>query len=148
MVNRKKLYLMIGLARYREKNKDKNLRVNKFDRSDYIGMALMKNFFLITVAYALLIGLFLIFGLNWLVSHLGEIPLDSVIRLIAIGYLIMLVLYSIIVYIQASIRYSKMEKSVRHYAHQLDKLIRYYDEVDTRAEQRSGQYSSERNSDK
>lgn len=147
MVNRKKLYLMIGLARYRQKNKDKNLRVNKFDRSDYIGMALMKNFFLITIAYALIIGLFLIFGLNWLVSHLGEIPMDNVIKVIAVGYLIMLAFYSVIVYIQASIRYKKMEKSVRHYAHQLDKLIRYYDEVDSRAERREAEASDERKAD-
>lgn len=147
MVNRKKLYLMIGLARYRQRNEDKNLRVNKFDRSDYIGMALMKNFFLVTIAYVLLIGLFLIFGLNWLVSHLGEIPMDSVIKLIAAGYLIVLVFYSVIVYIQASIRYKKMEKSVRRYAHQLDKLIRYYDELDERAERRAAEHSGERTSD-
>lgn len=126
-IDRKKLYLMIRLARFRQNNRDTRLRIHKYDRADYIGLALMKNFFYTTIAFGLLMALFVIFGLNYLVSHLGMVPFGDMLRLILGGYFLFVLFFSIITWIVAALRYRKAEKRIRYYIKLLNTLERYYE---------------------
>ena len=54
MVDERKVRLMTRLARYEQREGREALRINKFYRSDYIGLALLRNFFMTTIGYGLL----------------------------------------------------------------------------------------------
>lgn len=45
MLNKEKVRLMTKLARYEQKEEKRYLKISKYYRSDYIGIALLKNFF-------------------------------------------------------------------------------------------------------
>ena len=51
MLNKEKVRLMTKLARYEQKEEKRYLKISKYYRSDYIGIALLKNFFASTIAY-------------------------------------------------------------------------------------------------
>lgn len=53
MVNEEKVKVMNRLAMYEHGEGRKYLPVSRFYRSDYIGLALIKNFFLVTIGYVL-----------------------------------------------------------------------------------------------
>ena len=130
MLNEEKVRTMIKLASYEQNEGKKYLPVSKYYRSDYIGLALIKNFFLITIAYILILAI----G----VGYFAEELLDNVntMNLVGIGvglivvYLILLVLYSLVIYAIYSVKYSRAKKSVKKYYVQLGKIAQMYVEND------------------
>ena len=55
MINEEKVKIMDRLAVYEKQEGRKYLPVSKYYRSDYIGLALIKNFFLVTIGYGLIL---------------------------------------------------------------------------------------------
>lgn len=51
MLNEEKIKIMNKLAMYEQGEGKKYLPVSRYYRSDYIGLAMIKNFFLITIGY-------------------------------------------------------------------------------------------------
>ena len=75
MINEEKVKIMDSLALYEKQEGRKYLPVSKYYRSDYIGLALIKNFFLVTIGYGLILALaaaynleniFLIMCIKWI----------------------------------------------------------------------------------
>lgn len=56
MINEEKVKIMTKLAMYEQGKGRKYLPVSRYYRSDYIGLALIKNFFLVTIGYALIVS--------------------------------------------------------------------------------------------
>ncbi len=81
MVNEEKVKIMNRLAMYEHGEGRKYLPVSRFYRSDYIGLALIKNFFLVTIGYVL--------GLAGVAAYFSEYLMDNVnkINLVAVGSL-------------------------------------------------------------
>ena len=52
MLNEEKIKIMNKLAMYEQGEGKKYLPVSRYYRSDYIGLAMIKNFFLVTIGYA------------------------------------------------------------------------------------------------
>ncbi|MDY4693988.1 MAG: hypothetical protein SO401_10700, partial [Blautia sp.] len=95
-------------------------------RSDYIGLAMIKNFFLVTIGYVLaLAGVGAYFG-NYLMENIHKMNLVTLGIDILIGYLAVLVIFSVLTYIQYSIKYRRAKKSVKLYYEELTKLNRIY----------------------
>lgn len=96
MVNEEKVKVMNRLAMYEHGEGRKYLPVSRFYRSDYIGLALIKNFFLVTIGYVLgLAGLAAYFS-EYLMDNVNKINLVAVGIYIVVGYLIVLVVYSVL----------------------------------------------------
>ena len=105
MVNEEKVKIMNRLAMYEHGEGRKYLPVSRYYRSDYIGLALIRNFFLVTIGYVLgLAGVAAYFS-EYLMDNVNKINLVEVGIYIIVGYLIVLVVYSILTYIQYSVKY-------------------------------------------
>ena len=121
MINEEKVKIMTKLAMYEQGKGRKYLPVSKYYRSDYIGLALIKNFFLVTIGYCLSVAAVAV--------YFGEYLLENIHRmnLVTLGiYLIVLVAYSVLTYIQYSVQYYRAKKSVREYYSQLTELNKIY----------------------
>ena len=126
MVNEEKVKIMNRLAMYEHGEGRKYLPVSRFYRSDYNGLALIKNFFLVTIAYVLgLDGVEAYFS-EYLMDNVNKIDLVAVGVYIVVGYLIILIVYSVLTYIQYSVKYSRAKKSVREYYQDLTRLEKIY----------------------
>ena len=119
MVNEEKVKIMNRLAMYEHGEGRKYLPVSRYYRSDYIGLALIRNFFLVTIGYVL--------GLAGVAAYFSEYLMDNVnkINLVEVGIYIV-VGYLIVTYIQYSVKYFRAKKSVREYYQDLTRLEKIY----------------------
>lgn len=126
MLNEEKIKIMNELAMYEQGEGKKYLPVSRYYRSDYIGLALIKNFFLVTIGYCLILaGIAAYFG-EYLVDNIHKMDLVAVGRNAVIGYVVVLVVFSVATYIQYSVRYHKAKKSVKEYYQELTQLNKIY----------------------
>ncbi len=126
MLNLEKVKLMNKLAMYENHAGKTYLPISKYYRSDFIGLALIKNFFLVTIGYALLVAVVLGYYSEYLMDNIHKMNLMSLGGVIVIGYLVLLAVYTVLTYIQYSVRYHRAKKSVKQYYIQLTKLERMY----------------------
>ena len=126
MLNEEKIKIMNKLAMYEQGEGKKYLPVSRYYRSDYIGLALIKNFFLVTIGYcSILAGIAAYFG-EYLVDNIHKMDLVAVGRNAVIGYVVVLVVFSVATYIQYSVKYHKAKKSVKEYYQELTQLNKIY----------------------
>ena len=126
MLNEEKIKIMNKLAMYEQGEGKTYLPVSRYYRSDYIGLALIKNFFLVTIGYCLILaGIAAYFG-EYLVDNIHKMDLVAVGRNAVIGYVVVLVVFSVATYIQYSVRYHKAKKSVKEYYQELTQLNKIY----------------------
>lgn len=126
MINEEKVKVMNKLAMYEQGEGRKYLPVSKYYRSDYIGLALIKNFFLVTIGYVLILaGAAAYFG-EYLMENIHKMDLISLGIWIVAGYGVLLVAYSLLTYIQYSVKYHCAKKSVKKYYGDLTRLDKIY----------------------
>lgn len=126
MINEEKVKIMTRLAMYEKSEGKKHLPVSKYYRSDYIGLALIKNFFLVTVGYALVLAGVGAYFSEYLMENIHKMNLISLGLSIILGYVVTLVAFSVFTYIQYSVKYYLAKKSVKSYYGELTKLAKIY----------------------
>ena len=118
MVNEEKVKIMNRLAMYEHGEGRKYLPVSRFYRSDY--------FFLVTIGYALLLAGIAAYFSEYLMDNVNKINLVAVGIYVIVGYLIVLIAYSVLTYIQYSVKYYRAKKSVKEYYQDLTRLEKIY----------------------
>ena len=126
MLNEEKVKIMNKLAMYEQGEGKKYLPVSKYYRSDYIGLALIKNFFLVTIGYCLALGGLAAYFGDYLLDNVHKMNLVSLGIDIVVGYVVVLVAFSILTYIQYSVKYYRAKKSVKGYYEELTELSKVY----------------------
>lgn len=127
MLNEEKVKVMNKLAMYEKGEGRKYLPVSKYYRSDYIGLALIKNFFLVTIGYVLLLaGAAAYFG-DYLMENIHKMDLITLGIYVLLGYVAALLVYSLLTYIQYSVKYHRAKKSVKQYYIELTRLEKMYE---------------------
>ena len=142
MLNEEKVKVMNRLAMYEKTKGRKYLPVSKYYRSDYIGLALIKNFFLVTIGYCLILaGIAAYFG-EYLIDNIHKMNLVMLGAYVVAGYVAVLVLYSVLTYVQYTVKYSRAKKSVKVYYEMLTQLSKIYGREEKRSSGRgvSGGY--------
>ena len=142
MLNEEKIKIMNRLAMYEQGEGKKYLPVSRYYRSDYIGLAMIKNFFLVTISYCLVLaGIAVYFG-EYLIDNIHKMNLVSIGIEAVVGYVIVLVLFSVLTYIQYTIKYRKAKKSVKNYYEELTQLNKIYNREEKKSSARgvSGGY--------
>ena len=123
MVNEEKVKVMNRLAMYEHGEGRKYLPVSRYYRSDYIGLALIKNFFLVTIGYVLLLAGIAAYFSEYLMDNVNKINLVAVGIYIIVGYLGMLIVYSVLTYISVFCEnITAPRKSVKEYYQDLTRL--------------------------
>lgn len=126
MLNEEKVKIMTELAMYEKGEGKKYLPVSRYYRSDYIGLALIKNFFLVTIGYALILAGLAAYFAEYLMSNIHKMNLVNLGIYVILGYVVLLVFYSCLTYVQYSVRYHRAKKSVKNYYIGLTKLEKMY----------------------
>lgn len=141
MLDVQKIKKMHKLAVYESGEGKQHLAISNYYRSDYIGLALIKNFFLTTVAYALLLMGWAGYRSDYLMNNLHRMNLPLLVVAALGGYIILLVVYSVLTYIYCTVKYAKAQKGIQEYYKALGQLKKIYD----REERRNGRITGRRN---
>ena len=126
MINEEKVKIMTKLAMYEQGKGRTYLPVSRYYRSDYIGLALIKNFFLVTIGYGLILAVIAAYNLEYLLDNVHKMDLISLGIVVLAGYIGVLAVYSVLTYIQYTVKYHNAKKSVKQYYTQLTRLEKIY----------------------
>lgn len=126
MINEEKVKIMNRLAMYEKREGKKYLPVSKYYRSDYIGLAMIKNFFLVTIGYGLVVAAVAVYNSEYLMNNIHKMNLINLGIGILVGYVATLAAYSVLTYIQYTVKYHRAKKSVKKYYQELTRLEKIY----------------------
>ena len=132
-MNAGKIRRMAKIEQFIAKESDDHLKTARYYRSDYLGLQLIRNFFLVTIGYLLVMALYFIRHGMAMLDHLyiqdiGRLSLGWI-----AGYIIVLAVYTLLTYTIYSLRYAKAQKMERFLDHQLEKMQEKY-EPDSRGQ--------------
>ncbi|MGN1140580.1 MAG: hypothetical protein ACI4TF_05230 [Oliverpabstia sp.] len=130
MLNEKKIRLMTELARYEEGQGKEEMRIARYFRSDYLGIALFKNFFLASIGYVVVLLLIAAYFSEYLLNNVHKMNLILLAVVLIGGYIITITVYSVITYIFYSLKYSRAKRGVEAYDRKLEKLEALYKRED------------------
>lgn len=119
---------MTKLARYEKGDGKEELRIARYYRSDYIGMALFRNFFLASIGYLVILLLIGSYFAEFLAKSLHSLPVNTIGMAVVAGYLFTIGIYSAITYTAHSVRYGRAKKGVAAYERRLQELEQLYEE--------------------
>lgn len=126
MLDEKKICLMTKLARFESRTGKESLRIIRHHRGDYIGMGLLRNFFETTLGYLLVWGVIIAYNMDYLLDNLHKVKIFVVVVEFIVGYLIFLILYSVITWIKGRRQYEQAREEVEQYYNGLEELSRRY----------------------
>lgn len=130
MLNVKKIRLMTEMARYEEGKGKEEMRIAKYFRSDYLGIALFKNFILASIGYAVVVLLVATYFSEYLLNNVHKMNLILLGVILVGSYIITITIYSVITYVKYSLKYSRAKRGVDAYDRKLEKLETLYRKED------------------
>ena len=126
MVNEEKVKIMTGLAIYEKHDGKKQLPISRYYRTDYVGQALIRNLFLVTLGYGLIVARLGIYYSEYLMENIHKMNLPNLGIYLIAGYFIILIAFSVLVALIYTVKYYRAKKSVRGYYDQLTSLDKFY----------------------
>ncbi|HJC10653.1 MAG TPA: hypothetical protein H9935_07525, partial [Candidatus Blautia merdigallinarum] len=94
-----------------------------------------------TIAYALLLLGWAGYKSDYLMNNIHRMNITLLVVAAVGGYIILLVVYSVLTYIYCTVKYSKAQKGIQEYYKNLGQLKKIYD----REEKRNGRITGRRN---
>ncbi|NLJ90416.1 MAG: hypothetical protein GX323_05895 [Clostridiales bacterium] len=126
MLNQDKVRVMTKLAIYREKEGRQDLKINKFFKTDYLRLQMIKAFVCSTLGTLLIVGLTALYHMEYLILNLTQLDFEAIGKYVLLIYLMVSLLYITIAAATASIRYNRATKGLMKYNYLLNKLRKYY----------------------
>ena len=126
MLNEERIILMTRLASYEKREGKESMTIGKFFRGDYISFHLLKSVIMATIAYAIGLGLYLLYNIEDLLEEIYSLDFAYMARNFISIYVIFVVAYCLVTYVIFTYRYIRARKSIRRYQHNLKKLKAMY----------------------
>ena len=122
MLSEERVILMTRLAAYESGPGKKNVAIGSYFRSDYIGYQLLKSVVSATLAFGIVLGIYIFYHFEDLMLDVYEMDLIALGQELLRYYLIVVAIYTVLSYIIYSYRYHKARKSLKNYHQNLRKL--------------------------
>lgn len=138
MLNNQKIKKMHKLALYESGEGREHLAVTNYYRSDYIGLALIKNVFLTTIAYGLILVVYFTYKSEYLMENIHKMNLLLFGGKLVALYVFMLLVYSVVTYIYSSTKYAHAQKGIQEYYKGISQMKKMYDKEGKRVGRAAG----------
>lgn len=127
MIDEKKIRLMTRMASYEKNEGKKDLKISSYYRKDYISLHVVYTIIWITIGYVFLVALAGICLFDKLLGAFSLGMLFGLCLLAFIGYVAMIVLYSLATHMIYSKKYQSARTRVKKYNHDLSRLLKMYE---------------------
>lgn len=126
MLNKSRIKLMTKMAVYEEHEGKKSMSIGTYFRGDYIGKEVIKSILYATVAYLIVIAIYICYDFEILAQDIYNMDLVQFGAQLLKDYLKLVVSYAIITYIYYAMRYQSARRSLRSYYNNLRRLNSMY----------------------
>lgn len=123
MLNNEKISIMTKLALYEQKNARTEIKYSRYYKSDYLAVKMIKSFFAVTIACALMVVLWLMFSADAFIGHLKTTnSFAAVVVLLIMFYILITAVYMIFSYAYYTKKFVKMRANLKQYNGDLKSL--------------------------
>ena len=129
MLNEEKIKLMTRMAAYEENEGKRSMQIGNYFRSDYIGLQVMKSVISATIAFVIVIAMYIFYDFESVMKEIYQVDLLATGKQILIAYVVFVGIYAVVTYIIYAYRYTKAKKSLKKYYTHLTELSGFYDEI-------------------
>lgn len=127
MLSEERVKLMTKMAIYDSGEGKKNVSIGNYFRGDYIGLQVIKSVINGTIAFAIVLAMYVLYDFEIFMSDIYKMDLLLFGKSVMMVYLIFIVVYGFISYIIYTYRYKKAKRSLKIYYNNLKKLSYLYD---------------------
>lgn len=127
MLSQERIKLMTRMAAYEENEGKKYMSIGSYFRSDYMGLQVIKSVICSTLAFLIIVGLYVYYHFETLMQDIYKMDLMKVGKDLLLYYVIFVAAYGLITYIVYSYRYSRAKRSLKRYYRHLKQLSAIYD---------------------
>ena len=127
MVNEGRVRAMTRAAIFEEGKGKKAIPAGGYYRSDYMFIQLLKGFFWGTIAFGLLAGLVVLYGMDSLMAKAATMDPMQIVVMAAVTYVLFIVAYLVICCIRGYRIYQRNEKEIKIYEKMLKRLEKLYE---------------------
>lgn len=126
MLNEDKVKQMTKLAMMEQQNGNKCKPMREYFRSDYISREMLLSFISGTLAYIVMIALYLACTAEELLESLQITNLQGILVTAILAYIVFMAVYFGITYVVYNIRYTAGRKKVKEYYMEIKKINKIY----------------------
>ena len=126
MISRERVRHMTRLAEYENREGETYKKVTQYFRRDYVAMELIKSFITGTIAFCLILLMYLLYEMENLAEQINSMDIMGFGIGIIIWYLVFIALYLFATYVIYNIRYSKGRKHLKIFYGRLKKISSLY----------------------
>lgn len=127
MLNEDRIKLMTEIAIYEKKESRKSLYISRYFRRDYIGFKLIKSAINMTLSFAILAGMWVVYNAQELLETVEVEEFVVIGEKILVLYGASLLVYLCIAYGVYSLRYQHAKRSTKAYQTRLKRLEKRYE---------------------
>ena len=126
MVNEQRLHSMIKIAKF-DANDGKSCKpMIQYARKDYVALQLLKSFVIGTIAFFIMLGLWVLYSMETLMKQINNMDLIQSAITLGILYGVFMVIYLLATYIIFNVKYTYGRKEVKKYYAGLKKINAMY----------------------
>ena len=126
MVNEQRLHSMIKIAKF-DANDGKSCKpIIQYARKDYVALQLLKSFVIGTIAFFIMLGLWVLYSMETLMKQINNMDLIQSAITLGILYGVFMVIYLLATYIIFNVKYTYGRKKVKKYYAGLKKINAMY----------------------
>mgnify|MGYP000264370105 FL=1 len=126
MVNEQRLHSMIKIAKF-DANDGKSCKpMIQYARKDYVALQLLKSFVIGTIAFFIMLGLWVLYSMETLMKQINNMDLIQSAITLGILYVVFMVIYLLATYIIFNVKYTYGRKKVKKYYAGLKKINAMY----------------------
>ncbi len=126
MLDESRIKLMTRMASYEDTEGKKMIPITRYFRSDYVGFNILKTIAGVTIAFLIVIGVYVFCNADMLLSEFYKMDLKEVARKLLSAYTVIAGIYVFIAFLLYTYRYNVAKKSVRSYNNALRRLSAMY----------------------
>ena len=126
-MDEKRLSRMIHLAMYEQYDGQEDLQISRHFRGFYIAVGLLKNVVLMTIAYVILLGIYVVYNFQTLAVDFSVLNLQPLMISIFVLYLVVIGVFSVLVFVIRRLRYEKAARRIHQYHKKLNELSEFYE---------------------
>ena len=123
---KERIIKMTKLAMFEQYDGRRDLEICRFFRRDFVGLGLLVNWILISVAYVIGLLAVAVVNMDFLTAHMSEMDIPATIFAVVFIYIIILALYSVIIFTIRRLRYAKAKRNVDKFYDGLSELQDVY----------------------
>lgn len=122
-INSDKVMLMTRMASFEDNEGKEAIRICNYFRSDYVCLNVVRAIVSATIAYFLILGLYVYYSIDRLLQQIYTMDLMAMGRKLVTAYVIFAGAFGIIAYVVYSFRYDWAKKHLNDYNYALRELL-------------------------